>query len=185
MPKTIQTETPAMTLRELQASLEYRACSDKAQRWITVLIQSNDYTAATEAAFTCKSRRIAQAFSHAIRKWARVRACLNLYHGVSPHEAQLEDARLERIKLLREVKRHLRSSEPGSVASQRLLAQKERLLFGGEPEAETAETETPQTSAPSEAKHRFSVGDIAVLDGKKYRVTATREDGTVGEADPL
>lgn len=184
MPK-IQSE-PVMSLLELQASKEYRECSDRAQHWITVLIQSGfKYTDATQAAFNCKTRRVAQVFSYAVRRWARVRACLNLYHGVSPHEAQLEDARLERIKLLREVKRHLRSSEPGSVASQRLLAQKERLLFGGEPEAETAETETPQTSAPSEAKHRFSVGDIAVLDGKKYRVTATREDGTVGEADPL
>lgn len=53
------------------------------------------------------------------------------------------------------------------------------------PVAEVTEPKVEPASAAAVVPARFAVGDIAILQGKKYRVTAVNPDGSVSEADPL
>jgi hypothetical protein len=155
-----------LTLAALQASPEYIACSPKMQVWLTTLITNGfQYTDATVAAYpTCKSRETARVFSHAIRHWPKIQAALNLYLNKS-----------EREILLDKVRNAIRNAEAGSIAEQRLLAQEERLLFGGTPDAEddnepTTENPKPQTidcgvtAAP--ATSRVPVGATPLVDAE-------------------
>jgi hypothetical protein len=129
-----------MPLDQFKHSPEFRVCTEKQQRWLLSVIESNgDYTAATLAAYGCKTARQAQIFSYAVREVARVKDALNLYLGKTPLDA-----------LLDEVIANLRRAEPGSVSAQRLLAQKERLILGLAPvKDEDGSDADPETSRPA------------------------------------
>jgi hypothetical protein len=161
-----------ITLAELQATPQFLDCSTKMQRWLTVLIETGSYFRATTEAFSCASERQAQIFSYAVRKWPKIRACLNLYLGRSAEQIRIEKEQEERRNLLRRVRRNLMKAEPGSVAAMRLLAQEERLLFGVKVTDDEAET-----PAPPKTGHRFAVGEILEQDGVCYEVTALAPNG--------
>jgi hypothetical protein len=183
-------KTPPLSLAELQASREYLTCSAKMQVWLTALVTNGfKYTDATVAAFDCKDRESARVFSYAVRNWPKIRAALNLYLGKS-----------EREILLDKVRAALRHTEAGGIAEQRLLAQEERLLFGGTTPAEDDETPKPKATAmgsPSDVQifppqevvltvpARYQVGDIVPQKGVKYRITAVDENGQPTAADPV
>ena len=88
--------------------------------------------------------------SYEVRKNPNVKAAIAEFLG-----------RNEREILLEEVEHHLRHAGDGSIAAQRLLAQKERLILGVAPEVE------PEPSAPARIgrpRTHFSVGNIVVQD---------------------
>jgi hypothetical protein len=174
-------KTPPLTIAELQVSQEYITCSAKMQVWLTELVTNGfKYTDATVAAFDCKDRESARVFSYAVRNWPKIRAALNLYLGKS-----------EREILLDKVRAALRNAEAGGIAEQRLLAQEERLLFGGTLPAEDDETPKPKAPAmgsPSDVQifpRRVSIGDIVLYDGVKHKVTKVDENGQPTEGDPI
>jgi hypothetical protein len=129
-----------MPLAQFKQSPEFRACTDKQQRWLLALVETGgDYTAATLTAYGSKNARQAQVFSYAVRDVPRVKAALDFYRGLTPLDVLLE-----------EVTRNLNRAEPGSVSAQRLLAQKERLIrqsLGLAPVKDDDESETPATES--------------------------------------
>lgn len=130
-----------MPLDQWKRSPEFRACTDKQQRWLLAVIETDgDYTAATLAAYGSKNARQAQIFSYAVRDVARVKAALDIYLGKMPLDVLLDD-----------VNRNLRRAEKGSVAASRLLAQKERLL-GLAPVRDDDEPEAPEAPAPADPR---------------------------------
>jgi hypothetical protein len=173
----------AVSLAALQASPEYLACTPKMQVWLTTLIESNfDYKLATATAFNCKNLRQAHVFSFAVRKWSVIRAALNLYLGRSEQDAFLED-----------LKETIRRAPKGSDRQVRAQALYARMKWGvsnpASDKPEAASKTEPSTAKPAAASvappARFHVGEIAILDGKQYRVTVVNPDGSVAEADPL
>src|SRR5712692_2056121 len=191
MAQVLTSETKGtITLAELQASPEYLACTPKMQVWLTTLIQSKfDYKLATATAFNCKNLRQAHIFSYAVRKWAVVRAALNLYLGRSEQDVFLTD--------LQETIRRAPNGSDRQVRAQALYA---RLKFGvsppdgdepveRQPEAASkppAQTAAPEASAASEVSpERFQVGEICRQDGKQYRVTSIDANGQPLTADEV
>jgi hypothetical protein len=140
----------AITLAELQVSPEFLACTPKMRCWLVRLIESNfDYTAATVRAFECHNPRNSQIFSFAIRRWPKIRACLDLYLGRDERESFLADLK-ETIR---------REKGIAKVRAQALYA---RMAFGvSEGPTDLAETET----APSAVSDtRIPVGATALVD---------------------
>lgn len=119
-----------LAVDEWHASKEYLQCSAKQRLWLDTLVSNGfDYTAATVAAFGCKSLKNAQIFSHAVRRARVVKAALNLYLRKTELDCDIE-----------ETFKQYQRAEPGSVAAQRLWSQLLRLKYGlrSEPEAESA-----------------------------------------------
>jgi hypothetical protein len=75
----------------------------------------------------------------------------------------LEKEEITRGKLLRKVRQNLREAEPGSIAAQRLLAQEERLVLGGKPEADD-EPQAASKPATPEAERRVPPGATPLVD---------------------
>jgi hypothetical protein len=125
-----------MAANEWHATKEYLGCSAKQKLWLDTLVSNGfDYTAATVAAFECKSVKNAQIFSHAVRRARVVKVALNLYLRKTELDCDIE-----------ETFRQYQRAEPGSVAAQRLWSQLLRLKYGvrSEIEAEPEAAKAPQ-----------------------------------------
>jgi hypothetical protein len=135
-----------MPVDEWHASNEYLQCSAKQRFWLDTLISNGfDYTAATVAAFGCKSVKNAQIFSHAVRRARVVKAALNLYLRKTELDCDIE-----------ETFKQYQRAEPGSVAAQRLWSQLLRLKYGMKPETEP-ESVQPKTDDPRIPADRLEV----------------------------
>ncbi len=170
----------AMTLDELKETSEFAALSERMKLWMATLIETGDYTKATTTALNCKYPRT---YSYSTRKWPVVRAALDKFFGKTPREMLIE-----------EVTAHLRCAEPGSVAAQRLIAQKERLLLGGKPEVvETSadnDDEVTDSAPAAKISAKFYVGQLVTErgpDGVLHtgRVLSIDADGFPGEIEEV
>lgn len=145
-----------MSLDEWKRSPEFRACTDKMQRWLLAVIETDgDYTKATLTAYECKSPRQAQIFSYAVRDVPRVKAALDLYLGKTPLDVLLE-----------EVNDGIRHADRHTVSYQRLCAQKERLLrqiLGLAPVKDDDEPEIPRPAGQQDS--RVPAGATPLIDG--------------------
>jgi len=150
-----------MTRAEFEATREFSRCTAKQKVWLqTFIANGGEAVQATVAAFNCTDVRHAQIYSYAVLRSLKIRAALNLYLGKSEREIETQKEQTSRAKLLRKVRQNLREAEPGSIAAQRLLAQEERLVFGGKSEAE----DEPQTASKPEPESRVPAGMAAWYD---------------------
>jgi hypothetical protein len=155
---------PGITLDELKRTEEFRRLRPKMANWVIVYIQGHittgffDHRAATKAAYVCANDESARVFGHRLKQNPKVRAVVALYLRKSPRELLLE-----------EVQQHLAACDPGSVAGQRLLAQKERLLFGTDPATfEEADETQPSPDVRVPAGATPLADDVGVIRG--YRL---------------
>jgi len=177
-PKQSAGLKPVMSLAEFQTSLEFLACTEKAQRWLVALVESNlDYRAATLSVYS-KTPRQAQILSYAVRKWPSVRRALNLYLGRTDKDAFLEDLQTT-----------IRRAPEGSVARVKAMALYARMKFGVGEEPEAAASKTPVApAAPGSSEPvRFKIGEEVTDDnGKRFIVTGISADGLeVTDAEPI
>jgi hypothetical protein len=131
-----------------------------------------DFTEATVTAFKCATRRIARVRSCAIRKSPFVRAALALLLGKAETDLVHEDQRAQLTRLLHEVNRNLRAAEPGGVAAQRLLSQKENLI-----RSLAADESKTLPAAQASTPPRFRVGDVLTQSGVDYEVIGLEPNG--------
>jgi hypothetical protein len=139
-----------MPVDEWHASNEYLQCSAKQRFWLDTLISNGfDYTAATVAAFGCKSVKNAQIFSYAVRRARVVKAALNLYLRKTELDCDLEESF-----------RQFHRAEPGSIAAQRFWAQILRLKYGVRAELEPESDPEPayKKSEPKPTDSRIPPG---------------------------
>ena len=175
MTQTIKTEPEASvtTWSEFEASSAYRDLTVKQRAWVIAVLATDDPVLATRLSYNCKSVRNATILSWEIRNVLAIKKALRAYHG-KPADQVFLDGLQETID----------RAEPGSCAqvdAQKLYAQ---LVYAiGARDKVKAKPEADKPAEPP--KPQFKVGDIATLEGERYRVTAIRDDGTVSEADPL
>ena len=173
----------ALSMYELTQRSEFASLTVRQSVWVLVYVQHFldteicDPVAATLAAYECKSEEIARTLSYQIQSSKSMRAVLARFFGEDVEEVQHDG---ERAKVLRKVRKHLAAAEPGSVAAQRLVAQEERLVLGGKVSAPEEEDAT----VPAVTAQRFSVGDICVQNGQRFRVTSVDPNGTPLTAEP-
>jgi hypothetical protein len=149
----------AMAKTDFVKSKEYLALTDGQRKWVEIFIETSDANRATREAYGANDDTYIAMFTRKTETSPRVLAALDLYFARSPRE-----------KFLRDLQNDIAHSKGvARIEARRLFAKVTGLIDG----------------APVETEPRFKVGDIATLDGKQYRVTAIREDGTVSEADPL
>jgi hypothetical protein len=128
-----------LAVDEWHASKEYLQCSVKQRLWLGALVSNGfDYTAATVAAFGCKSVKNAQIFSYAVRRARAVKAALNLYLRKTELDCDIE-----------ETFKQYQRAEPGSVAAQRLWSQLLRLKYGVRAELEADDSQPEPAKADS------------------------------------
>jgi hypothetical protein len=148
-----------MAKEAFHTSKEYLSLTSGQRKWVDIFIDTSDANRATREAYNAANDAYRAMFCRKIESSLRVIAALDVYFARSPRE-----------KFLRDLQNDIaRSKGIAKVEARRLYA---KMVFGVD-------------GSPSAAIQRFNVGDIATLDGKQYRVTAIREDGSVSEADPL
>jgi hypothetical protein len=148
-----------MSKEAFHSSKEYLSLTSGQRKWIDAFLATSDANGATREGYGATDDAYVAMFTRKIETSPRIIAALDLYFARSPRE-----------KFLRDLQNDIAHAKGvAKIEARRLYA---KMVFGvdGSPSAET---------------QRFNVGDIATLDGKQYRITALREDGSVSEADPL
>jgi hypothetical protein len=148
-----------MSKEEFVKSREYLALTSGQRKWVDIFIETSDANRATREAYNATEDGYRAMFTRKIETSPRIIAALDLFFARTPREKFLRDLQLD-IK---------KSKGVALIEARRLYA---KMVFGVD-------------GSPSAEARRFSVGDIATLDGKQYRVTAIHQDGSVSEADPL
>jgi hypothetical protein len=148
-----------MSKEAFHVSREYLSLTSGQRRWVDIFIETSDANRATCEAYNATEDGYRAMFTRKIETSPRIIAALDLFFARTPRE-----------KFLRDLQNDIaRSKGVARVEARRLYA---KMVFGVD------------GSSSAEAR-QFSVGDIATLDGKQYRVTAIHQDGSVSEADPL
>jgi hypothetical protein len=192
MAAVIQPETERrMSLYDLTQTPEFGKLSPKMATFLMRYVQdfistgTFDPLAATKEAYPkCKSDETARIFGYQLLANPKIIAALDCFFGNSPERASLKvvtsKADQNRKRLLKQVEANLKAAEPGSVAAQRLLAQKERLLGLG------VEVNEPEDGEPKVPAHRkFKVGDRFTQHGHTGRVVAVDADGQPTQVEEI
>jgi hypothetical protein len=163
MPATAQIENPTWDV--VLASKMWRKLSAQRRVFLTAYVANGeDAIAATRTAYPKANDKSVVCMSYELRKHPDIVAALDLWRG---NDLQ---------QLLEQVRVNLAAAKPGSVAAQRLLAQKERLL--GLDGAVSAE--------PSEAPRRkYKIGDSVTQAGHTGRVLAIDTDGQPTQVEEI
>jgi hypothetical protein len=151
------TQSNSLTWDQFSASSQWSALSPARQRWVTAfLANGGNALAATRLAYPDAKEKSIRCMSYEIRKLPEILDALEVYHGGPTREV-----------LLAEVRAAIRKAEPGSVAHQKLLAQRERLVLGIKTGRHPVDGDADESDVQA-----FPIGSVIVQDGKKYHVKA-------------
>jgi hypothetical protein len=162
--------TGSISFAELVRSPQYKRLTPSQKFWFIAYLASGDEVFAARLAFHCRSELNTRNLARQTSKSPRVRAAINLYCGKSEREIFLE-----------ELERTIRASADGSVAKVRAMSLYAKLKFdiADEPEAKDA------SKNPPEPTPKFSVGDVVVQRGVRFRATKVSVEGKVLEAEEI
>lgn len=185
MSVAIQSEA-RMNVYELSLTPEFNRLSPKMAMWLMAYVQNFidtgafDPLSATKAAYQCGSDENARTFGYQLLANSKIIAALDCFFGNSPERASLRvvttKADQNRKRLLKEVEANLEAADEGSVAAQRLLAQKERLLFGQVKDG-LVDSQTPG--------RKYAVGDLFTQRGHTGRVLAIDAEGKPTQVEEI
>ncbi len=158
------------------ASPYWNSLSPSRQAWVTAYIANGgDFLAATRIAYPKATEKSSRCMAYELRRTPEILDAIEFYHGGVTREV-----------LLSEVQSAIRKAEPGSVAHQKLLAQKERLALGIKlgPHTVDDDDDEPEDSQPTveASSTTFHVGQLVnERDGAGVlhtgRVTAIDSEG--------
>lgn len=197
------TATPPVTERLSMSEIirlpEFQRLTPQQQIFVSCYISSGIQTGTYDALGSImkayngslKNARIMACQMLANKKIARI---LDLHFFGRTDHSELNDLLAVLCKAIKKSIRHdLKYRGTISVATTKALEFFERQTGkrlksshgANPPVADVAEPKVEPASAVAVVPAPFAVGDIAILQGKKYRVTAVNPDGSVSEADPL
>jgi hypothetical protein len=159
-------------LDQFQQSAEWRALTVKQRKWFIVYLYTNDPLAATNAAFNCATETNAKCLSREMQKHHAVIAALDSWNEKS-----------ERQIVLDKLQRNIDASKPGSYVCAKFYAQWLKMKCDIDSEDGKAKPEVSATVSTVTAQ-RFSVGDICVQDGQRFRITSVDPNGMPLTAEP-
>lgn len=158
-------------LDQFQHSTEWRALTVKQQKWLIVYLYTNDALAATKSAFSCATETNAKCLSREMQKHRAIVAALDAWNGKSERQIALD-----------ELRRNIDASKPGSTAHAKFYGQWLKMKFDIDFEDGKSEVAEPETATVT--AQRFSVGDICVQDGQRFRITSVDSNGAALTAEP-
>jgi hypothetical protein len=178
------TQPMPMSWEQFTASHVWNALSPARKCWLTAYVANGgDALDATRQAYPTATEKSIRCMSYELRKAPEILDAIEFYNGGVTREV-----------LMAEVREAIRKAEPGSVAHQKLLAQRERLAIGIKtgPHVVDDDDDAPEDSQPtSEASPtKFFVGQLVNErgpDGVLHtgRVTVIDSEGkpTIKEVD--
>lgn len=170
----VESKTP-VNWETFQTSERFLVLTPKQRMWLAVFLGTNDPMFATKTAFRCATDQNAKIMSYEVRKNPNVKAALAEFQG-----------RDEREILLEEVQHHLRHAEEGSIAAQRLLAQKERLILGDHSGDDANVDDEPKPVVRiGRPRKRYSVGELVQQSGHLGKVLAVDNAGHPTEIEAI
>jgi hypothetical protein len=163
----------------LRASAEWRALSAQQRVWLTeYLTNGGDPIAAARVAYPDAKAKSQVAMSYQIPKSPALMDALTWWRW--------RDARNSRVEMIALIRQQIAKAEPGSVAATKLVSMLKTLTQQSaddtEAKLETADSYLIETAAQDQ---QFSIGDIVVQDGQRYRVTSVDERGRPLTADEV
>lgn len=180
----LETANPR-TWEELEASPQWARLSSHQKAWVVALIANGgDPVDATRFAYKCASIKNEICLSHEVRNHPAVIDALAFWNGAVVDEPAAKSQRdRTRDALAAAVRKAIRKAEPGSTSHQKLLAQLERLVLGGN-------SGRPDTAEPPvidggtfETKHH--VGELFSQNGQNFRATEIGSDGRILNAEEV
>lgn len=172
MASTVQIEPKAgmITLDELKQTREFNSLSSRARTWVLSYIESNgDAEFATLSAFDPKTPRYASMATARARNDRGIKKVLALFYG---------DVIDERAEFFARLQRRI---EGGKLT----VAQLEGLRMLCHEKGWTVPRDLPKTNGYEPVERKFKPGQIAVIGGKKFKVTKVNEAGRPIEGDPV
>jgi hypothetical protein len=167
------TTTPIDEFVALRVSPPFRRMTPQQKNWLLEYLRTGSLHSATKLAYPEANENSQRAMPYQILKAQAVRECLDWY--------RFHDAESSRQALIDLVRKQLDAAEPGSVSAQRLCAQLQSLTISNKPSSRE-EAPGPEESAQAQGS---KIGDIVLVEGVKYRVTAVDENGKPTDGEPI
>jgi len=197
MATAVQTETakPRLGIAELLSHEDFQILTPQQQSFVARYISTGVRTGTYDALDAVKhsygvSLKNATALAAHLLGHKKIKKIVDLHFGRSDRSELDVLLPILANAIKRSIRNDLKEKGSLSIATTKALEFFERQtgkrLDGlHDAAAAVAERCTGVDPAESPVPPQFAVGDIAVLDGKQYRVTAVNPDGSVSEADPL
>lgn len=167
------TTTPIDEFAALRVSPPFRRMTPQQQTWLIEYLKTGSLHGATKLAYPGASENSQRAMPYQILKSEAVIESLDWF--------RFRDAETSRQALVDIVRKQLDAAEPGSVSAQRLCAQLQSLTIGSKPSV-SEPARGPEESAQAQGS---KIGDIVLVEGVKYRVTAVDENGKPTDGEPI
>jgi hypothetical protein len=161
-----------ITWAEFECTTQWKRLTPSQKLWFMAFCASGDAVFAARLAFHCRSEINTRNLARQTEKSPRVVVALNLYRGKTEREIFLE-----------QLKTKIDACEDGSIAQAKNLALYARLAFDVATPDEPEEKDASKN--PAEPTPRFSVGDVVIQRGVRFRATKVSAEGKVLAAEEI
>jgi hypothetical protein len=164
----------AMTMEAFRASQEFKALTQKQQKWVNLFVETQDGGLATREAYGDEtSPEYRSMLTRKIETSPRMLAALDLYFQRTPRDRFVRD-------LENDVRR---AKGVAKIQARRLLGQALGLIDGSFGDIDAGTVEGPEMRA--DQIRGMKIGSIVRVDGASYRVSKVDADGRPLEGDPV